>query len=129
MFRAQQVVVLAWLFSSCTLAASGSDRAELMAVYRQAVEHNTEIAAARADFAARQEALPQARANLLPAISVGSTVESTRLTRDEPERVAARRFRPTSSNRFLTPLSGLSSKRPRLALRKRHWSCRRRSRN
>ncbi|MDF9755925.1 TolC family outer membrane protein [Pseudomonas hunanensis] len=90
MFRAQQVVVLAWLFSSCTLAASGSDRAELMAVYRQAVEHNTEIAAARADFAARQEALPQARANLLPAISVGSTVESTRLTRDEPELTRAR---------------------------------------
>jgi len=84
MFVARRAVVLAWLFSSCTLAAPGADRAELMAVYRQAVQHNAEIAAARADFAARQEALPQARANLLPTLSVGSSLEATRLTRDEP---------------------------------------------
>lgn len=47
--------------------------------------HDSELAAARADFEARREAVPQARANLLPAISSGATIESTRLVRDEPQ--------------------------------------------
>ncbi|MDU9394068.1 TolC family outer membrane protein [Pseudomonas sp. zfem002] len=90
MFSVQRAAVLVCLFSAWACAAQGADRAELMAVYRQAVQHNAEIAAARADFAARQEALPQARANLLPALSVGSSLEATRLTRDQPALSRAR---------------------------------------
>lgn len=90
MNRAQGVFLLAGLFSSFALAAPMQDRAELMAVYRQAVLHNSDLAAARADYAARQELVPQARANLLPVISTGATFESTRLTRDEPELARAR---------------------------------------
>ncbi|WP_338487532.1 TolC family outer membrane protein [Pseudomonas trivialis] len=79
------VFLLAFFFPSFVQAAVMMDRAELMGVYRQAVLHNSDLAAARADFAARQEAVPQAWANLLPVISAGTTVESTRLNRDEPQ--------------------------------------------
>ncbi|WP_295485194.1 TolC family outer membrane protein [uncultured Pseudomonas sp.] len=85
MFSAQCGAVTIWLFSSYALATPTVDSAELMAVYREAALHNSEIAAARADFAAREEALPQARANLLPTLSVGSRIESTRLSRENPE--------------------------------------------
>lgn len=60
-------------------------RAELIAVYHEAATHNADLAAARLDFEARQEAIPQARANLLPMISSGATFESTRLARDKPQ--------------------------------------------
>lgn len=65
-------------------------RAELIAVYREAVLHNSDLAAARMDYEARQEAVPQARANLLPTISSGVTIESTRLERDMPQLTRAR---------------------------------------
>jgi len=89
MSRACCVVVLAYLLSAASNAQSNDSftktrRAELMAVYYQAVSHNSDLAAARSDFEARQEAVPQARANLLPSISSGATVESTRLVRDKP---------------------------------------------
>ncbi|KPA90344.1 TolC family outer membrane protein [Pseudomonas sp. RHF3.3-3] len=67
-----------------------SDRAELMSVYREAVSNNAELKAARAGFEAQQEAIAQARANLLPAINTSATIESTRLERDAPELTRAR---------------------------------------
>ncbi|MGK3118986.1 TolC family outer membrane protein [Pseudomonas corrugata] len=85
MRRAQGVLLFACLFPSFVFCSPIAERAELMAVYRQAVAHNSDLAAARADFAAQQEMVPQARANLLPVISTGATFEATRLTRDEPE--------------------------------------------
>lgn len=85
MRRIQGVLLCTWFLPSLLLAAPMADRAELMVVYRQAVLHNSDLAAARADFAAQQEAVPQALANLLPAISAGTTIESTRLNRDQPE--------------------------------------------
>ena len=42
---------------------------DLVSVYKDAVENNADLAAARADFAARQEVVPQARAGLLPAVA------------------------------------------------------------
>lgn len=66
-------------------SSEGAERAELMAVYREAVLHNSDLAAARRDFEAREESVPQARANLLPTISSGATIESTRLERDKPQ--------------------------------------------
>lgn len=90
MYRTQGVLLFTWLFSSLALAAPTTDRADLMSVYRQAVMHNSDLAAARAEFAARQESVPQAWANLLPIITAGTSVEATRLTRDEPELTRAR---------------------------------------
>ena len=99
-----------------------------MVVYRQAVLHNSDLAAARADFAAQQEAVPQALANLLPAISAGTTIESTRLNRDQPELTRTSSGTTVQANLkqpiFQTPLSGLGSKLPRRVLHKQHWSCR-----
>ncbi len=71
MSRAQRVLLFACLFPSFVFSAPTAERAELMAVYRQAVSHNSDLAAARADYAAQQELVPQARANLLPVISTG----------------------------------------------------------
>jgi len=88
MTRACCVITLAFLVSNVSYAQSNdyitTKRAELMSVYYQAVLHNSDIAAARSDFEARQEAVPQAMANLLPSISSGAIVESTRLVRDKP---------------------------------------------
>lgn len=88
------VFVAACLFSSHLLAVEtvsrSSSRAELMAVYHEAVAHNSDLAAARADFEARSEAIPQARANLLPTLISGATIESTHLERDEPQLTRAR---------------------------------------
>ncbi|RMQ26157.1 Outer membrane efflux protein TolC, partial [Pseudomonas syringae pv. actinidiae] len=41
----------------------------LLNVYQQAVDNNADLAASRADYDARKEAVPQARAGLLPNIS------------------------------------------------------------
>src|SRR3546814_18808158 len=71
---AQRVLLFACLFPSFVFSSPIAKRAELMAVYRQAVSHNSDLAAARADYAAQQELLPQARANLLPVIDRKSVV-------------------------------------------------------
>ena len=50
---------------------------DLVSVYKDAVENNADLAAARADFAARQEVVPQARAGLLPFITGGAGYSNT----------------------------------------------------
>jgi outer membrane protein len=89
MSRACNIIFIVAIFSSPAFALqniyNNSERAELMAVYREAVAYNSDLLASRADFEARQEAVPQARANLLPTISSGATLESTRFERDEPQ--------------------------------------------
>ncbi|HCP30750.1 MAG TPA: channel protein TolC, partial [Pseudomonas sp.] len=41
-------------------------KTDLVSVYQEAVENNADLAAARADYGARREIVPQARAGLLP---------------------------------------------------------------
>lgn len=48
-----------------------SPRSDLVSVYQQAALNNADLGAARADFKARQEQVPQARAGLLPNLSAG----------------------------------------------------------
>lgn len=60
-------------------------RASLLSVYRDAVLYNSDIAVARADYEARQEATPQAMAGLLPQINVGGSLESSRVNVRQPE--------------------------------------------
>ena len=45
---------------------------DLMTIYQEALLNNADLAAAQADARARQEALPQARSQLLPNIGIGA---------------------------------------------------------
>ncbi|RMT65977.1 hypothetical protein ALP29_04598 [Pseudomonas syringae pv. avii] len=71
-------------FSAGANAVAESDRADLLSVYRQAVINDAKLSAARHEYQALREAVPQARAGLLPTLSAGGSVESVRLQRDEP---------------------------------------------
>lgn len=55
-----------------------ASQTDLMSVYRQAADNNADLAASRADYAAQAEAVPQARAGLLPNLSAGADVNDTR---------------------------------------------------
>lgn len=62
----------------------------LVNVYQEAVDNNADLAAARADYDARKEVVPQARAGLLPNLSAGSSINNTRTSIDRPDVVATR---------------------------------------
>lgn len=64
---------LAWAETATLL----SSRTDLVSAYRQAVENNADLAAARAQFKAIQEVVPQARAGLLPNLSAGAEMSDT----------------------------------------------------
>jgi outer membrane protein len=53
-------------------------RSSLITVYQEAALNNADLAASRADFAARREIVPQARAGLLPNLSAGANLGDTR---------------------------------------------------
>ncbi|MDZ5604240.1 TolC family outer membrane protein [Pseudomonas sp. RP23018S] len=59
-------------------------KTDLISVYQQAVGNNADLAAARADYGARREIVPQARAGLLPNLSAGGETMHTRTQLDEP---------------------------------------------
>lgn len=62
----------------------------LVSVYQEAVNNNADLAAARADYDARKEIVPQARAGLLPNITGGAESSSIRTKLDEPSAVINR---------------------------------------
>ena len=62
----------------------------LVNVYQDAVNNNADLAAAIADYAARKEIVPQARAGLLPNLSAGAGVNNTRTQMDQPSMTATR---------------------------------------
>jgi outer membrane protein len=59
-------------------------KTDLVSVYQEAVDNNADLAAARADYGARREVVPQARAGLLPNLSAGAEMMNTRTKLDEP---------------------------------------------
>ncbi|AIR88332.1 TolC family outer membrane protein [Pseudomonas cremoricolorata] len=59
-------------------------KTDLVSVYQEAVGNNADLAAARADYGARREIVPQARAGLLPNLSAGAESMNTRTRLDEP---------------------------------------------
>lgn len=63
----------AWAQETIPLAS----KTDLVSVYQQAVNNNADLAAARAQFRARQEIVPQARAGLLPNLSAGAELSDT----------------------------------------------------
>jgi outer membrane protein len=66
--RALAMIMLAAVACTAPLAASGED---LLQVYHDALANDPTYAAARAAWLATQEVVPQARANLLPAVNLG----------------------------------------------------------
>ncbi|MDO9320929.1 MAG: TolC family outer membrane protein [Pseudomonas sp.] len=67
-----------------------SSKTDLVSVYQEAVNNNAALAAARADYLARVEAVPQARSALLPNLSAEGTVQSTRTALDTPSNTGTR---------------------------------------
>ncbi|MBH3427652.1 TolC family outer membrane protein [Pseudomonas alkylphenolica] len=61
-----------------------SAKTDLVSVYQEAVNNNADLAAARANYGAQKEVVPQARAGLLPNLSAGAQVQNTRSKLDEP---------------------------------------------
>jgi len=62
----------------------------LVNVYQEAVDNNADLAAARADYSARKEVVPQARAGLLPNLSGGASTSNVRTDINQPSYAATR---------------------------------------
>lgn len=67
-----------------------STKTDLVSVYQEAVDNNADLAAARAQYGAQKEVVPQARAGLLPNLSGGAQVANVRTDIDQPSAVANR---------------------------------------
>ena len=67
-----------------------SSKTDLVSVYHEAVNNNADLAAARADYAAQKEVVPQARAGLLPNLSGGAESSSVRTSIDQPSLTTTR---------------------------------------
>jgi len=78
------LVVCCAAFAPCAFSAPQPINIDLVSVYNDAVANNADLAAARADYQARKEIVPQARAGLLPNVSAGATVSNTRVEIDQP---------------------------------------------
>ncbi|AYC34540.1 channel protein TolC [Pseudomonas cavernae] len=59
-------------------------KTDLVSVYQEAVNNNADLAAARADYQARKEVVPQARSGLLPQLNAGADLNDTRTELDSP---------------------------------------------
>ena len=66
-------------------AEQNNMRADLMTVYQQAIVNDAKLSAARHEYMALRETVPQAKAGLLPKLSAGGALESVRLAMDEPD--------------------------------------------
>ncbi len=76
-----------FLLLSGAVLAGAAQAADLLSVYRDAVDYDAQFAAARANLEAGREKLPQARAGLLPAIGVAASTtwnETESTTRSTP---------------------------------------------
>ncbi|MCY1205794.1 Outer membrane protein TolC [compost metagenome] len=67
-----------------------SAKTDLVTVYKDAVDNNADLAAARANYEAQREAVPQARSGLLPQINGGATSSDTRTKLDTPSNTFSR---------------------------------------
>ena len=70
--------------------APPSAKTDLVTVYQEAAANNADLAAARADYQARREVVPQARAGLLPNLSAGADLSDNRTQIDSPANTASR---------------------------------------
>ncbi|MDQ0738219.1 MULTISPECIES: TolC family outer membrane protein [unclassified Pseudomonas] len=61
-----------------------STKTDLVSVYQEAVDNNADLAAARAQYGAQKEVVPQARAGLLPNLSASADSNNVRNKFDQP---------------------------------------------
>lgn len=52
-------------------------KTDLVSIYREAVNDNTDLVAAQTDYLTRKEMMPQVRAGLLPQLGVDAHVRDT----------------------------------------------------
>jgi outer membrane protein len=89
--RLTLVIAVAALAQGVVWASEApSGRTDLLTVYKEAVANNADLAAARADYLARREGVPQARAGLLPNLSAGANLNDTQVTLDQPASSSSR---------------------------------------
>ncbi|MDQ8022608.1 MAG: TolC family outer membrane protein [Moraxellaceae bacterium] len=69
------------------LAATGTQAADLLDVYREAVANDAQYAAARAQLEAGKEKLPQGRAGLLPNIGLAAGTSYNMVDADRPANI------------------------------------------
>ncbi|MDP2245926.1 TolC family outer membrane protein [Pseudomonas sp.] len=67
-----------------------SVKTDLVTVYQEAADNNADLAAARADYQARREVVPQARSGLLPNLSAGANLSDSRTQIDSPANTVSR---------------------------------------
>lgn len=70
--------------------APQSTKTDLVTVYQEAAANNADLAAARADYQALSEVVPQARAGLLPNLSAGANLSDSRTQIDSPANTSSR---------------------------------------
>jgi len=70
--------------------AAESERADLVSIWREAVQSNPDIVAARANYQAIREIVPQARAGLLPQLGAGANFSTSQTKLDTPDRKVKR---------------------------------------
>ena len=80
-----RIVLFSTLSCACSLVMAQSvepaiTQNGLVAVYQEALSNNSDLAAERAGLAAQREAIPQARAGLLPQLSLGAQVNDTHMS-------------------------------------------------
>lgn len=131
--RLSLAVAVASAFAGTAWAANAplSAKTDLVTVYKDAVDNNADLAAARANFEAQREAVPQARAGLLPQINGGASANDTRTKLDQPSATSSRSAsstRPASASRSSALTAGSSSRPPRPAPSRPPWSSPRPSR-
>lgn len=68
----------------CVAYADENKRADLLTVYQHSMANDAQLSAARNEYLALREVVPQAKAGLLPTLSAGGSLESIRMTMDEP---------------------------------------------
>jgi outer membrane protein len=90
------------------VAFAGAARAEdLMQIYREAQQHDPSLAAARANWQATQERVPQARAALLPNLSAGGNLNA-----NEGRQTLYTHPRASSQNVFAASNLSISAAQP-----------------
>ena len=70
------VLTAPWVLG-CAIFARPAIGEDLLQIYREAQSNDPAIASARASWVATQEKLPQARAGLLPSVTVSATANAT----------------------------------------------------
>lgn len=80
------IFLFLFLFQSVAVASIyDTKQATLLSVYHDAVLYNSDIAAAKADYNAKQQSIPQAMAGLLPEMNITGSLENSRVDISHPD--------------------------------------------